>query len=118
MQAAKAKDAEGLTAALAPDVVFKSPIVYKPYHGREEVGLILAAVVQVFEDFRYVDHIEGESSATLIFEARVGERQIDGLDYLRFREDGLVSELTVMVRPLSGALELAERMRAMLEAAA
>jgi len=118
ISAAKAADAEAMTAALAPDVVFKSPIVFKPYQGREQVGPILAAVMQVFEDFSYVDHIESGDSATLIFKARMGDRELDGLDYLRFREDGLASELTVMVRPLSAALELAERMRALLEAAA
>jgi hypothetical protein len=117
-RAARAADHEGLVAALAPDVVFRSPIVFKPYEGREAVAPILAAVIEVFEDFRYVDHLEGERSAALLFKARVGERELDGLDYLRFREDGLVSELTVMVRPLSAALELAERMRSRLEAAA
>jgi hypothetical protein len=117
-QAAKAADVDGLAAALAPDVVFRSPVVFKPYHGRDEVAAILAAVVQVFEDFRYVEHLEGEDAATLLFKARVGDRELDGLDYLRFREDGLASELTVMVRPLSATLELAERMRALLEAAA
>jgi hypothetical protein len=118
MRAAKAADVEALTSALAPDVVFKSPIVFKPYQGREQVAPILTAVMQVFEDFRYVDQLESAGAATLIFKARVGERELEGLDYLRFREDGLASELTVMVRPLSAALELAERMRALLEAAA
>ena len=117
-QAAKAADVDGLAAALAPDVVFKSPVVFKPYQGRDEVAHILAAVVQVFEDFRYVEHLEGDGAATLVFKARVGERELDGLDYLRFREDGLASELTVMVRPMSAMLELAERMRSLLEPAA
>jgi SnoaL-like domain len=118
MNAAKSADAEGLAAALAPDVVFRSPVVFKPYHGRAEVGAVLAAVVQVFEDFEYVQHLEGGDAATLIFRARVGDREVEGLDYLRFSEDGLVSELTVMVRPMSGMHALAERMRALLEAAA
>jgi hypothetical protein len=103
-------------AVLSEDVVFRSPIVFKPYEGREAVAPILAAVFTVFEDFRYVDQLEGEKSATLLFKARVGERELDGLDYLRFGEDGLVSEMTVMVRPLSAANALAETMRARLEA--
>jgi hypothetical protein len=118
IRGAEGRDHEQLVAALAPDVVFRSPIVYKPYEGRQAVAPLLAAVMQVFEDFSYVDRLEGEGSATLIFRARVGDRELDGLDYLRFREDGLVSELTVMVRPLSAALELAERMRSLLETAA
>jgi hypothetical protein len=116
-------------SALAPDVVFRSPIVFKPYEGRDAVAPILAAVFTVFEDFRYVDQLEGDGSATLLFKARIlgeprrGEGakppcELDGLDYLRFGEDGLVSDLTVMVRPLSAAMALAETMRSKLEAAA
>jgi hypothetical protein len=115
-QAAESGDHEGLLAALAEDIVFRSPIVFKPYEGRDAVAPILGAVSTVFEDFRYVDQLEGESSATLLFKAKVGDRELDGLDYLRFGDDGLVRELTVMVRPLSAANALAETMRARLEA--
>jgi hypothetical protein len=105
-----------LVSALAPDVVFRSPIVFKPYEGRDAVGTVLEAVVEVFDDFRYVAELEGEGKSALIFQARVGDRELDGLDLLAFTEDGLVSELTVMVRPLSAALALAEAMRARLAA--
>ena len=117
-QAAEAGDHGKLMSAISEDVVFRSPIVFKPYEGRDAVAPILAAVFTVFEDFRYVDQLEGDGSATLLFKARVGDRELDGLDYLRFGEDGLVSELTVMVRPLSAATALAETMRSKLEAAA
>ena len=117
-RAVETGDHGGILACLAEDVVFRSPIVFKPYHGRDAVAPILAAVTQVFEDFRYVDHLEGPASATLLFQARVGDRELDGLDYLRFGDDGLVSEFVVMVRPLSAANALAEAMRARLESVA
>jgi hypothetical protein len=98
--------------------VFKSPIVFKPYHGREAVSTLLGAVVQVFSDFRYVAQYEGEAGEALVFNARVGDREVEGVDFVRYGADGLVSELTVMVRPLSAALALADAMRAKLEAAA
>jgi hypothetical protein len=92
--------------------------VFKPYEGREAVATVLAAAVEVFEDFRYVAELEGEgNSAALVFRARVGDRELDGLDLLTFADDGSVSELMVMVRPLSGALALAEAMQARLAAA-
>lgn len=103
-------------SALAPDVVFRSPIVFKPYEGRDAVATVLEAAIDVFEDFRYVAELEGEGTSALIFEARVGDRKLDGLDLLAFGDDGLVSDLTVMVRPLSGALALAEAMQARLAA--
>jgi hypothetical protein len=64
----------------------------------------------VFEDFRYTDQIESDGVATLIFQARVGDRELDGLDLLRFDGDGKVGELMVMVRPMSGLNALAEAM--------
>jgi hypothetical protein len=71
----------------------------------------------VFEDFRYVERFDRGDAATLVFKARVGDRELDGVDILSFDTEGLVRELTVMVRPLSGAIALAEAMQARLATA-
>lgn len=117
--AIEARDIEAAVATLADDVVFRSPVVFKPYQGREVVGALLLAVSRVFEDFRYEREIgtEGARDHALVFRTRVGDREIEGCDFLHTNEDGLIDELTVMVRPLSGALALAEAMKAQLEAA-
>jgi hypothetical protein len=114
-RAIEARDLDALVAALAPDVVFRSPVVYRPYEGREVTAKILEAVTRVFDDFEYVQRLDGDGEAALIFKARVGDREVDGLDLLRFDEDGLVSELTVMVRPMSGVQALAAAMGEELE---
>ena len=108
--AVEARDLEAMRAALHPDVVFRSPVVYKPYEGVDVVMTLLGAVLRVFEDFRYVDQLEGDSSHALIFEASGGGREVQGLDYLRTDADGLVTELWVMIRPLSGLSALAQAM--------
>ena len=115
--AAEAKDFGAATDVFTEDVVFRSPVVFKPYEGREALMIVLGAVVQVFEDFRYVEQVETGDTAVLMFEARVGERDVQGVDVLRFDSEGRVRELIVMVRPMSGMHALAERMREMLEAA-
>lgn len=104
------RDLARMEAALAPDVVFRSPAVFKPYEGREAVMHLLGAVVQVFEDFEYTDELEGDRTHALIFRARVGDRTVEGLDHLTVDGDGLVKELVVMVRPLSGLTALAQTM--------
>lgn len=109
-------DIDSVEQVLAPDVVFRSPVVFKPYEGREATMVVLRAVAEVFEDFRYVAEMAGEGGHALVFEARVGDRQLQGIDWLRFDLDGLVSELTVLIRPMSGLLALAEAMKAKLEA--
>ena len=115
--AAEAKDFSEIDDLLAEDIVFRSPAVFKPYEGRELVKVILGTVVQVFEDFRYLDQVEGDERAVLVFEARVGDRELQGVDILRFDEDGRVDELTVMIRPMSGLNALAEEMGRRLQAA-
>ena len=115
--AVEAKDLDAARQILAEDVVFNSPVVFKPYEGRDALMVVLGAVIQVFENFRYTGQVEGDDLDVLEFAARIGDREIQGVDILRFDPDGRVRELTVMVRPMSGVHALAERMRAMLEAA-
>ena len=109
--AAESKDFSRIQELAAEDVVFRSPVVFKPYEGLDAVAFVLSGVVQVFEDFRYVDQVETGSTAVLVFQARVGDRELDGVDILRFDDDGQITELVVMVRPMSGINALAEAMQ-------
>lgn len=109
--AIEARDIAAAIASLAPDVVFRSPVVFSPYRGREAVGAILGAVMRVFEDFRYTDELAGASHGALVFTARVGDRAIDGIDLGAVNADGLVSELAVFIRPMSGLAALADAMK-------
>jgi len=110
-------DMEAAVDLLAADVVFRSPAVFKPYEGREAVATILRTVFEVLEDFRYTDELEGEGIHGLLFEARVGDRSLQGIDLLRPDANGRIAEFTVMIRPASGLIAVAERMGPALEAA-
>ena len=87
--------------------------MHRPYVGREALHAILTAVVSVFEDFTYTDSVGGGDTCVLVFTARVGDRVLQGVDILR-AVDGVLTELTVMVRPYSAATALRERMAALL----
>lgn len=106
-------DGDAAVALFAEDAVFHSPVVHRPYVGREALRAILAAVAEVFEDFRYTAEYGSADGHVLVFEARVGERDIRGVDILR-GADGVLTELTVLVRPYSAATALRERMAALL----
>jgi hypothetical protein len=108
--AIEARDLDALSALLAEDVVFNSPVAFQPFTGRATVTEVLRNVMEVFSDFHYVDELAGDGTHALIFSAGVGGRTVLGLDHLRFDSEGLVSEFTVMVRPLSGVIALAEAM--------
>ncbi|MES5820211.1 nuclear transport factor 2 family protein [Streptomyces sp. RG80] len=113
-EAVEAWDFDAVEALLAEDVVFTSPVVFKPYPGKAITAAILRGVSRVFEDFRYERELAGADGRdhALVFSARVGDRALTGCDFIHLDENGLIDELTVMVRPLSGAQALAEAMGA------
>jgi hypothetical protein len=118
--AVESGDIDGAIGMLAADVVFQSPVVFKPYVGRDAVGMLLRVVATVFEEFHYVRELRGGAGGAggaetaLVFRARVGEKKLEGVDWLRVGGDGLVTHLTVFVRPMSGLMALGEAMRARL----
>jgi limonene-1,2-epoxide hydrolase len=116
--AIEAQDLDAAVALLREDVVFRSPVVFTPYEGREALRQILAAVMDVFGDFRYVREIgaDGARDHALVFEARVGDKQLQGCDFISFDSDGAIEEFTVMVRPMQAMLALAEAMKERLAA--
>jgi len=108
--AIESADLDTIASVLSPDVTFRSPAVHKPYTGRDATLFILAGVLRVFEDFRYVASVSEGNHEVLRFEARVGDRDIDGVDIVSYDDSGLVNELTVMIRPLSGLTAVQEAM--------
>lgn len=104
------RDVDGMVALLDPQVRFYSPVAFKPFVGHEQVRALFTALFEVFEGFQYMDELAGDGTHALIFRAQVGDAQVQGLDHMVLGGDGLVTEFTVMVRPLSAAIALAEAM--------
>lgn len=106
------RDLKNLPDLLAPDAVFRSPMAHTPYPGAPVVSMILNTVIKVFEDFTYHRELaSGDGlSVVLEFSARVGGKQLKGIDLIRFNEQGQIVEFEVMVRPLSGLQALGEEM--------
>lgn len=112
--AVEARDEQAMRALLADDVVFTSPVAFKPYPGKAITSAILRGVLRVFEDFRYIREINdaGGRDSALVFEAVVGGKKITGCDFIHVDDDGKIDDLMVMVRPLSGAQAVAAAMGA------
>lgn len=116
--AAASHDIDALLAILAPDVVLHSPVTFAPYAGKETVGRLLRLVSEALDGWRCVTEVQGPDGVTgFVFRARVGDRELEGLDLLRLDADGLIVELTVMIRPLSGLIALAQAIGPKVDAA-
>jgi hypothetical protein len=97
------------------DAAFRSPVVFKPYEGRDQVMKVLRAAEQVLGiggPFRYVHQLEDTTDrvAILEFATEVDGKQVEGIDKLTFDEDGLITELKVMIRPASALAAVGAKM--------
>jgi hypothetical protein len=112
------RDTAALPALLADDVVFHSPVVHTPQRGKAATLQYLVAAFQVFfnPSFRYVREIAGERDALLEFEVEMDGVQVNGVDILRWDDQGRIIDFKVLVRPLKGMQAVHARMAAMLQA--
>ncbi len=97
---------------LAEDVVFRSPAVFEPYQGKPATMVLLTAVSRVFRDFTYERSFieEDGRGLALVFQAKVGAREVEGVDLVRLDEHGMVDDFRVLVRPHSALQALMEAM--------
>ncbi|MHC8367288.1 nuclear transport factor 2 family protein [Pseudomonas sp. ZT5P21] len=105
-------DLQALSTLLAPNAVFRSPMAHTPYPGAPVVTMILSTVCKVFEDFTYHRELATEDGLNVVleFSAKVGGKELKGIDMIRFDEQGKIVEFEVMVRPMSGLQALGEEM--------
>jgi hypothetical protein len=111
-------DPSGLSALLAEDAVFHSPVVHTPQRGRRLAAGYLGAAFEVFFNptFRYVREIVGASDAMLEFETEIDGVLVNGVDLIKWNDAGQIVEFKVMIRPLKAINLIHERMAAMLQA--
>ncbi len=113
--AVESKDFSQVQATLAPDVQFRSPAVFAPYEGRQSVGALLQVVGEVLiPQLAYQWQIREGDREVLCFTSRVGEREVEGVDLLRYDDKGRVAELVVMMRPVSALVAVRDAVGARL----
>jgi SnoaL-like domain len=109
-RAAEAKDLDLLAETLREDVELHSPILFRGFEGRDVVTAVLTHVAATLEDLTYVDELREGDSVALRFKARVGDRELEGIDFLELDDEGRVAVLTVFMRPMSALTAFNEQM--------
>lgn len=106
------RDMSILNELLAEDVVFRSPVAFHPYPGKQVVFFILSNVIQVFENFTYHREFISEdgNNVVLEFSAQVSDKKLKGVDMIQFNEEGQIIDFEVMIRSKSGLEALAVQM--------
>ena len=109
-----AGDLSGLADIVHLDAVFSSPVAHTPYRSRDAVVLAVSTAYSVFSDFAYHRTFvaEGGRDVVLEFRARVGDRDVHGVDMIAFDDEGRIVAVEVMVRPMSGLQALGTEMAA------
>lgn len=100
-KAVEAKDLDTAMDCFADEAVLHSPVLFRPFEDKESIRLVFAAVLRVLENFSYTDALSAEGQTCLVFRARVGGRELQGLDLIRLGPGGKIVDFTVMMRPLS-----------------
>ncbi len=110
------KNLANLESIIHPDATFRSPMAFKPYQSSQAVILLLSTVLTVFEDFTYHRQLASEDglSVVLEFSARVGEKNLKGIDLIQFDAQGRITDFEVMIRPFNGLQALGAEMGARL----
>lgn len=104
------KDTQALAEALAGDVLFRSPFLWKPKEGKATAILYLSSAVRVLEDFTYNRQFVGDNAVVLEFSAHIGSLSVKGVDIIQFNAEGQIIDFEVMVRPANGLQALAMAM--------
>jgi SnoaL-like domain len=109
-RAAEAKDLDLLAETLREDVELHSPILFRGFEGRDVVTQVLTHVAATLENLTYVDELHEGDTVALRFKANVGDRELEGIDFLELDDDGRVAVLTVFMRPMSALKAFNEQM--------
>ena len=107
----ESRDPALLDDLLTDEVEFRSPAVFKPQRGKAVATLYLTSAIEVLgPTLRYIGQWHDQSSAVLEFEAELDGKYVQGVDMLRWNDDGKLTGVTVLIRPLSGLRRLIELM--------
>ena len=114
----ESRDIAGIDALLTDEIVFYSPVVHSPQIGRSGTIPYLRAAYHVFlnDSFRYVREVIGDRDAVLEFEVELDGITVNGVDMIKWNDDGKMIEFKVMLRPLKAVNLIHEKMAAMLAA--
>ena len=102
--AMEARDHAAVVSLFAPDIVLHSPILGTRFEGVAALSDLYAAIIETFTDYRYTATMEGDGQHLLAFSGAMRGVKLQGVDFVRVDDEGRITEMTVMLRPLAGVI--------------
>jgi hypothetical protein len=111
-QAMQRKDLDAMLSHMADDIVLKTPLAAAPFNGKAAIRPVVTALLGVVDAFEFREILQGPQHVAAFFGITVGSEQLDGVDYWRLDDTGLIAEMTVLWRPLPAALAVERKLAA------
>ncbi|MBV9036700.1 MAG: nuclear transport factor 2 family protein [Acidobacteriaceae bacterium] len=94
------KDLEAMLTHMAEDISLRTPLVAEPFQGKAAIRPVVEALLSIVDRFDFLEMMQGPQHVSEFFRVTVGSYELDGVDYWRLNEEGLIQEMTVLWRPL------------------
>lgn len=111
-KAMQRKDLDAMLSHMADDIVLKTPLAAEPFRGKAAIRPVVTALLGVVDAFDFREVLQGPEHVSAFFGITVGNEQLDGVDYWRLNDAGLIQEMTVLWRPLPAALAVEKKLAA------
>jgi hypothetical protein len=110
LDAMRRKDLEAMLAHMADDVILKTPLVAEPFEGKAAIRPVVRALLSVVDKFDFREMMQGPQHVSEFFRVTVGSDELEGMDYWRINDAGLIQEMTVLWRPLPAVLAVQDKL--------
>ena len=104
------KDLEAMLAHMAEDVTLHTPLAAEPVHGKAAIRSVVGPLLGVADSFDFREVMQGPDHVSSFFKVAVGPDELDGMDYWRLDEAGLIQEMTVLWRPIPAAMAVRDKL--------
>ena len=104
------KDLEAMLTHVTDDVVLKTPLVAEPFRGKAALRPVVEALLAVVDAFAFHEVMQGPQHVSSFFRVTVGSVELDGMDYWRLNDAGLIQEMTVLWRPLPAVAAVQDKL--------
>ena len=106
------KDLDAMLTHMADTVVLETPLLAASLVGKAAVRPVVEALLRIVDRFEFQEIMQGPGHVSSFFKVTVGAEELDGMDYWRLNDAGLIQDMTVLWRPLPAIVAVQHKLDA------